>query len=329
MVDPRTEQVALRWLGSLNSTQLAKLLDDAERALAGGGQGSPEDLLARADRLQGEGKSAEAAQAYREALAAALAGWPGRPRAVESLLMSLHGAQQYEACARAATAEAPSLPRGPSFANAVALGLSCALSEDQVPWRAETAALLEPLATEALKLEGLLADDRSGLYELLVELATSRGNQARTRELAHQWLSFLQGEMSNTRTPEERTAFDSNLVAAALAAGEPERAIPPLERSERELPADYNPAARLAIVYRELGRHQEALAACERALAKVYGPRRLRLLETKATILQKRGEPAAARKVVEEALRFASTLPEAQRPERGVSRLRALLEQLR
>ncbi|MFY0581916.1 hypothetical protein ACN28S_53410 [Cystobacter fuscus] len=47
------------------------------------------------------------------------------------------------------------------------------------------------------------------------------------------------------------------------------RAVPAIEQSERELPNDYNPPARLANLYRRLNRLDDALAASTRALAKV------------------------------------------------------------
>ena len=52
-----------------------------------------------------------------------------------------------------------------------------------------------------------------------------------------------------------------------------------VHKPERDSPDDYNGPARLGIAYLELGRYDDAAAACERALKKVYGPRRLRVWE--------------------------------------------------
>ena len=51
-----------------------------------------------------------------------------------------------------------------------------------------------------------------------------------------------------------------------------------LQASERDLPDDYNPPARLATAYKAMRRWDEALAASDRALAKAYGPRKLGML---------------------------------------------------
>ena len=82
------------------------------------------------------------------------------------------------------------------------------------------------------------------------------------------------------------------------------------------------------MLYRELGRSEEALAAADRALARVYGPRRLRVLDVKASVLEAAGDRAAARAALEEAVAFAGTLPAAQQNERAVGRLQARLQKL-
>jgi hypothetical protein len=55
VIDPKTEKALLKWTGSATAPQLGRLLDDGERAFKGGGNG-PDAALARADRLNGEGK---------------------------------------------------------------------------------------------------------------------------------------------------------------------------------------------------------------------------------------------------------------------------------
>jgi tetratricopeptide (TPR) repeat protein len=90
------------------------------------------------------------------------------------------------------------------------------------------------------------------------------------------------------------------------------RAVPAIEQSEKDLPNDYNPPARLAVLYRALGRLDDALAANDRALAKVQGARRLRVLTDRSAILAAKGDKAAAVKTIEEAIAYAKSLSEAQ-----------------
>jgi tetratricopeptide (TPR) repeat protein len=99
-----------------------------------------------------------------------------------------------------------------------------------------------------------------------------------------------------------------------------------LEASERDLPDDYNPPARLAAVYARMERWNEGLAASERALAKAYGPRKLRILQTRADLQTGMGDVAAARATLEEALALAESLPPGQRSERTIDGLRRAIE---
>lgn len=328
VIEPSTETVAFRWLGSATVEQLERLLDDAERALSSGvGEGAQASLV-RADRANAAGRHGEAALAYREALFLSAPDWDKRSRAAESLLFSLSSADRYEECASAAAELAPTLTRGPSFANAVAIGLSCALDAPSSDKRTAAVAALEPLAKEALTLPGLLDDDRSGVFGLLVDLRKNVADEPGAIAWAIKWLSFLEEAAERADDPVARAAFDSHRVSAAISANTPGRALAPLLASQRALPEDYNAPARLAIIYRELGRQDEALAAAERALAKVSGPRRIRVLETKASIQKAKGSAAQAKQTLEEAILFARGLPEGQRSEKAIGRLQAQLVKL-
>ena len=201
------------------------------------------------------------------------------------------------------------MARGQSFANVVSLGLSCANDADE-PWAKAAAARLEPLAAEAVKLPGVLADDRAGLYDALVAARTKAGDEKGARARAEEAWAFLVAERAAGKTPEARTMLDSWIVGAAMDLHDPARAVPLLKESEKAAPGDYNPPYRLAMLYLELKRTDEALAANGRALALAYGPRKIRVLAQRATILEAKGDGAGARKALEEAIAYAGTLPE-------------------
>jgi len=326
VLDGATGKVALRWAGSLTTAEFERLLDDGERAAAASG-GSPADAaLARADRLGAAGKMADAAAAYTEALRVGPAGWAGRGRALASLLDALRKTGNLERCAAVAQRETPALERGPAFAAASAAGLGCAVdAPESAAWRGAALKELEPLVVESLGLDNVLADDRSSAYEMLVDLRDARGDKAGAKEMAERWITFLEKQAAAAKSVEARAAFDSHRVAAAVALGDPARSVPGLLASERDLPDDYNPPARLAILYREMGRYDEALAACQRALDKAYGARKLRIFDTRADIYAKRGDPAAARRTLEEALAYADSLPKPQQPQKYLDQLRKKL----
>ncbi len=324
VIDPRQEKPLLKWLGSATAAQLDRLLQDtAGRGPARGGAGA---TLARADRANAEGRLEEAVAAYRQALAQGGLAWPRRGRAVESLVLAQAAAGRLEACAATARREAPRLTRGTSFANVAGSGLSCAISAPpEATWRSSALAALEPLVREALALPGLLADDRAGLYEGLTGARAAQGDEAGARLLAERWWSFLEGERRRAASPEARAALDSARVTAALALGDPARALPALETSERDLPRDYSPPARRAYVLRELGRLAEARTAVEQALAKAYGPRKLKIYLLAASIMERQRDRASLAATLDQAVAFAQSLPAPQRDEKVASALRAKL----
>jgi Flp pilus assembly protein TadD len=114
-----------------------------------------------------------------------------------------------------------------------------------------------------------------------------------------------------------------------MALGEPERAVPMLTQSERDFPADYNPPARLAAAYLAMKHDDEALDACRRALARAYGPRKLRLWSLEADVLVAKGDTAGARGALQEALDFAAHTPLPASYPKQVDAIRARLGDLR
>jgi len=323
IIDPAPERVILRWLGSADVPMLERLFDDATRAL------SPEapalvDALARADRLNGEQKHVEAAAAYRALLESAPDDWSRRTRVVESLVFSLALAGDNDACVALALEQAPRLRGTSSFGNTVANGLGCALDVDNQ----EAVATLEPMVLEAAHMAQLLGDDRSSFYSLLVQTRAYLGDETGAKTLAWEWLEFLEAEAARSRTPAARSAFDSHRLSAASWNDAWARVIPALEASERDFPEDANGPARLAVVYRELERYDEAVAASERALTLVHGPRRIRVLTTLAGIHHLRGDLEAEIGALEEGIAFAKSLPPGQYSMRRVVSLKKKLAAL-
>lgn len=330
VIDPAREAVLLRWLGSANVQDLGGLLDDGARALNPAPADALGAALARADALEARGQHRESAEAYRGVLASAGPAWSDAPRVLQSLSFALTEAGALEECAHLARERVPALPPGPAAANLVATGLQCAAdAPDTAAWKKPALEQLEPLAQAALKSPGLLADDRSGIYEVLTGLRAARHDDAGHRAMALEWLTFLEGEAKRAKSPEARAAFDPHRTEAAIAAGDPARALPALQQSERELPGDYNPPARQASVYLALGKLPEALAASDRALALVYGPRTLRVLDVRASILERLGRHAEARAALERAIQVGRALPKAQQSERQLKALDARLRTIK
>jgi tetratricopeptide (TPR) repeat protein len=329
IVDPKTEKVALRWMGGATVPQLEKILDDGARAVKGGASGGVEEALAEADRLFAENRNAESVASYRAALAKAPAGWPQYGRATESLLFALQRVRNHKECATTAKDAFSRLEKTPSAANVAGSGLSCALELPAADPDRE--ALLKTLLADAHavvadKTTKLAADDVSSVYETLVDERDRAKDEDGKKKAAADWAAFLEGKARAAKTKEGRAVFDPHRLSAYLEMGAPEKAIPMLQESEKDFPGDYNPPARLAIAYNDMKRWDDALAATDRALARVYGPRKLRVYAARADAFTGKGDVAGAKKTTAEALAFAQSLPAGQRNEGAIASLRKKLE---
>jgi hypothetical protein len=339
VLDPADERVALRWVGGATAPQLARLLDDGRTAVATGvtpsGKGAPETpadaVLVRADDAYGRADYATAAAAYRDALAKAPPDWPRYGRAVESLLYALQQTEAYEQGAQLALEAYPRLKRTSSTANIAASGLDCALSlPAEHPRRAAYVATLDSIARTVADDRGIpmAADDRSGVYIVLLDARKDARDSTGAHATAAAWSAFLDGEAGRAKTPEARAVFDSHRLSAYIELGQPERAVPVLMASERDLPGDYNPPARLATAYKAMKRWGEALAASDRAMAEAYGPRKLLLYQTRSDIYLGMADSTSARRTLGEALGFAEALPPGQRSESTLAALKKKLQAL-
>ena len=330
VLDPKTEKAALRWVGGATVPQLQKILADGAAAVKGTGRGG-ETSLARADRLYGEGNYEQAAAAYREAIAKAPAGWVPYGRSVESLLFALYQTKDYVGCAKVARDAYPRLSRTSSAANVAASGLSCALELPKTdPSRAEIVASFaqDSRAILTAPRRDIAADDVSAVYETLASEREDAGDEAGQKKVLRERATFLEAAAAKARTPDARAVFDSHRLGTYLDLKEPERAIPMLQASERDLPGDYNPPARLAVAYRAMKKYDDALAASDRALAKAYGPRKLGILQTRSDIYKEMGNLPEARKAMQQAVELAESLPEGQRSEKSIASLKKKLEAL-
>jgi tetratricopeptide (TPR) repeat protein len=331
VIDPKQNTVSVRYVGGATVPQLRKLLDDAEKSYRARSEAQADRLLAEADQLASEGRHADSAKSYDAAIENAPARWQHLGRAAESLLFALSMAGEEERCATRANALYPRVKGTVSSANVAATGLSCAAGLDaKHAKRASLLASLEKATKEVFDNPKIAIsdDDRSGLYIALIDARDTAGDDEGVVALQAKWSAFLDDAAARAKTPDQRTVYDSHRLTAYMELGTPEKAIPMLEQSERDFPDDYNPPARLAIAYRAMKDYDRALAASDRALARVYGPRRLTVLTNRADLFVDRGDAKAAKETILEAIEFAKALPEGQRSERRIAALEKKLASL-
>lgn len=312
VVDPRDGKVLLRWLGAATIPELTALLDDAAAVYAGTGAAGATATLSKASQLLAEGKRAEA----RKVLEAGLPTAGSRRPALVDTWISVLAKDDPPACVAAASEHLPTLPAGTSRANVAITALGCATET-----KADAAPFVAALRAMAAGEGALLADDRSGVFEALVDHWKEHDPPA-AKKLAGEWAAFLEAEAAKAKGPAARAVFDAHRMLAYLALGEPARALPMLAASEADFPADYNPPARLAKVHLEMGALDLAKAAIGRALARAYGPRRLRLLALAADVAKARGDQAGEKAALDEAI----ALGQQTKPTGGYAKLLVQLE---
>ncbi len=303
VVDSATGKVALSWYGAATAAQLNAMLDDGAAVIAGRATGA-DAVLARADRANAQRDFVNAAAYYEQALNLGGAKWAKRPRVLESLIMAQSFAHQREDCAATALREAPGMERDRSFVNVVYFGLDCA--KPGTPPHGE----LLKLAEEAVKTPGVLSDDISQLYGGIAHGYRADKDEAAATRAATEWVAYLRRERAKAGSPEARIALDLQLASAANVLHQPEIALEELERDERELPQDYNPPLAEAGLLSQMGRLDDAAAACQRALELARGAAKLRQYGSCGGILSRKGDKEAARKMYEDGIAFGRTLPE-------------------
>ena len=324
VLDPQRDNVALRYVGGATVTQLRKLLDDAENTYLARSVSRADALLKKGDGFAAEGKQREAAKWYIDALAAAPRGWPKLGRAGEALVLALSMSGDQERCATRALELYPRVRGTSSAAVIAATGVNCAAALEKT--HKKRVPLLHALekATEQVFADPKIVmsdDDRSSLYLARIEARDQAGDDEEVVRLKHEWSAFLDGAAARAQTAEQRAVYDSHRLSAYLELGMPEKAVPMLEQSERDFPDDYNPPARLAYAFRAMKEYDKALAASDRALARVYGPRKINVLSVRADIYLDMQKFEAAKETVRQAIAVAKALPEGQRSEKRIASL--------
>jgi len=327
VIDSKDERVALRWVGGATLPQLHKLLDDGHLAVSAPRSGV-DAVLARADSLYAAGSDSMAALTYQQALTEAPKDWAQYPRVMDATLFALDQSGDPRRCTELAAEAMEKLAGTTSGANAAVSGLSCALQlKPEDPKRQELIARFEARCKADVKNPAiaLSTDDRSGIYLSIADAREDAKDEEGRKQTLTECVAMLEKAAAAAKTPEQRTVFDAHRVAVYRELKQPEKAVPMLQASEKDFPNDYNPPARLAVVYLDLKKYDEALASSDKALALAYGPRKVGFYSTRANIYVARGDSVSARGTLEQAIKEGEALPEGQRPKGTIASMKKRL----
>ena len=321
IIDPDTEQVIGRWLGTSSVNEMRQFVIDTAASWQATRKGGKVSKAARAEQdghaAQQKRDYAAAATAYRRAVTASPPKDPMRGARVNLLLSTLGHQRTPEAlqeCITLAKAELPHIPPTSSGAELADSAASCAAQAGDTPEaKALLAAALKRLDSLAADPKAQLsADDRSSIYASLADQLDELKRHDEAVAAMKKRAAVL--ESAAAKAPDVATAatFDAHRTETYLYLGEAAKAEKLLAAREKEMPGDYNPPARLARVLLEEKRAPEAEAAVNRALALMsQGPRKVGILGLKARILEAQGKDKTP--VLREQLALIKGLPATQR----------------
>ncbi len=326
VVDPRNLSVTAMQPGAMSLEELRSFLDRGADGFNEHGQSSAARALQRGDSLRAS-HPGDAAKIYQEALRLAPSTWPDIDLARASLVGALGDAKQYEQCAETAVSLAPLMRRNTAFARAVVSAMWCLASQSSARWAQVITPKLQSLAQEALSLSTTVRDQRDGLYRTLMLIAVAHHDNVAAAKWGDLWLQEL--DAIRPASDEQRAALDIARVENIQTYGDPKRILPALARSEHEMPNSYFASLRLAEAQLLAAQYDDAIATCDRGLARSPGAvGQSWLLQIMAEALVHLGKKTAARRALQQALIAAQTIPSPNSRKNNIQAIDRMLRQL-
>ncbi|HLU68564.1 MAG TPA: thioredoxin family protein [Kofleriaceae bacterium] len=332
---PQEVQVQARHLGAASVAQLRDVLEQGEKghldAMAAAGQldaASPLGRVRAGDRAAAAGDHAAADRAYGEALAAAPADWPRTADVLVKQIAARYRAGDLAGCADLAMREAERAALGAtaSVTDFAYYGDRCAAALDD-----PRARLLRGRLSDAIRKvvdapdAAMSVDDRSDALRVMRQIAHDFGDEETAREIAERQRALLDRAAAEAPSAMARMTYNWPRAEVYMYLGRAAELIPDIERSVAELPEEYDPPYRLAGLYLEVGRLDDAMKMAERARGLIYGPRKARVLILIADIHRARGDRAAEKRARQEVVDYYESLPPGHRSDKGLAAARAAL----
>jgi tetratricopeptide (TPR) repeat protein len=168
-------------------------------------------------------------------------------------------------------------------------------------------------------------DDQADALRVLRELALAVQDTTSARAYAVKQRDLLDRAVAEAKTATARMTYSFPRTEVYEYLGEGAKMIPELEKLAAELPEEYDPPSRLARLQFKLGKYDEALAAAEMAMPRIYGPRKTGILELVADIHKAKGDVEAERKARQAVFDHLSSLTGAHRDDAKLTEAQAAL----
>ena len=311
------ENVLARFVGAASVAQFHAFLDAGARAMKGGAVGPDEHLL-NAERAVAAKDHAKAEAELTAALAAAPAEWPRRADALVSLIGTKAKRKDLAGCLDVGeqyldqTGNAASASDFLSHATGCATDLAKdskdpAVIERVKKLRERAVARWQALADD--KTTPMSVDDRSDVMMYLRDTLGELGRKDEAKRVAEAQRAMLDAAAAKAPTPMAAMTYNWPRAEVYVYLEKPLELVPALEKSAADLPNEYDPLARLGWIYLKAGKLDEAVKWTDKALALVYGPRKVRVLNQRAEIAVKLGDKATERSMREQIVKLYESMP--------------------
>lgn len=312
VVAPDDQSIQGRYLGAASVSQLRAFLVAGEQAAlhAKTGEMAPDSPLIHVregDQAVVQRDYERAATAYRKALELAPADWPRRPDILVALIGALSSKKDHTGCVQLAES---SLDKTGDSASATDFSYRANRCAERVAKtdKARADALRDRLEARLSALiddpqAALSLDDRSDAMANLRTVYTARDKKEQARAIAERQLALLDKAADDAPNPWTAMTYNWPRSEVYVYLGRGEELLPVLHKSAADLPNEYDPPYRLAWVYLNSGKPEEALKPAKKALSLIYGPRKGRAQALVAEIYKALGDTAkeleARKRVVE------------------------------
>jgi tetratricopeptide (TPR) repeat protein len=162
----------------------------------------------------------------------------------------------------------------------------------------------------------------------LRETLLALDRKADAKAIAERQRALLDDAAANAPTPIAAMTYNWPRAEVYVFLERPLDLVPALERSVRDLPAEYDPPARLGWIYWKGGKLGDAAKWTDAAIKLVYGPCKVRLLTQRAEISAKQGDRAAERAARTEIVKTLEALPAGQATPEAVDKAKQALAEL-
>jgi thioredoxin-like negative regulator of GroEL len=329
----RSDAVLARFVGAASLAQFHTFLEAGIKAQQGGAAGADARLLG-AERALAMKDLATAEQELVAALAQAPADWPRRPDVLTSLVSTKGKRKDYAGCLEVADRSMDDTGNAAAATDFLVTAMGCAEGLKADAAHADRIKKLrERAATRLARLVAdpaapLSIDDRSDALATLREVLDELGRPAEAKATAEKQRALLDDAATKATTPMAAMTYNWQRCDVYAYLGKPLELVPALEKSARDLPAEYDPRARLGWIYLKADKLPEAAKWTDEALRMVYGPRKARVLAQRAEIATRQHDKAAERLFRQEAVKLWTAMPAGQANPDALARAKEDLDAL-